>query len=222
MRKLLLAIVAVTVGFTSCKKKENPAPTTASVMFVNGCAGTTGVDVAVNSVSQGGNLAFLKNWGYKQITAGTSTSINFTLTNLGTPLTSSTESLAVGAHYSAFAAGLITGTSLVFTTDDLTAPAAGMAKVRFVNLSSDTLSTSCYIGATKLFSDITYKSCTPFKEVAAASGVKVAMVDQTVLTSSGDLTGQNLAAGKIYTFMLTGTAKGTSSSVLTLTMIGNN
>lgn len=222
MRRILLVIAAIAVGFTGCKKKDNSAPTTASVMFVNGCAGTTGIDVAVNSVSQVGNLSFLKNSGYKQINAGTSVSINFALTNLGTPLTSSTESLAVGAHYSAFAAGLITGSSFVLTTDDLTAPAAGMVKVRFINLSSDTLSTSCYIAATKLYSDIGYKTCTPFKEIAAVSGVKVAMIDQTVLTSSGDLTGQNLSSGKIYTFMLTGSAKGTGTSALTLTMISNN
>jgi len=57
--------------------------------------------------------------------------------------------------------------------------------------------------------------------VAATTG-KVGMFDQVTPTNSGIITSQALVAGKIYTFIFTGTAAGTGSSVLTLTPINNN
>ena len=227
MRKILLSltVVAVTLGFTACKKKSDPAPTNANVMFVNGCAGATNIDAHVSGKTVNGatNIAFMKNSGYKQVAAGASLPVEFYLTGLGTQLNTSTQTLAIGAYYSVYSAGIVTNTSLVFTTDDLTAPTmTGKAKVRFINLSSDNLNTSCYIGSTKLDSNVASKSYTSFHEVAEGSSLKVAMIDQTILTNSGQITGQTLSAGKIYTFMLTGAASGTGSSALTLTVINNN
>jgi Domain of unknown function (DUF4397) len=226
MRRILLAIVAVTVGFTSCKKKESPAPTTASVMFVNGCAGAVNLDAFVNNtkLNEASNIAFLKNSGYKQVTAASGVNIVFSLTGQGTPLMNGTESLTIGKNYSAFGAGLVNNNAFVFTTDDLTVPSAGKAKVRFINLSADNLNTDCYVAGVKLDSNITYKTCTPFVEVNPGTALKILMVDKVNASYSGELLGQTLAVGKIYTFMLTGTsAVGASgSSVLTLTMIGNN
>ncbi len=227
MKKALLSlsVLAVILAFTACKK-NNPAPAnTANVMFVNGCAGTVNVDVSVNNtkLNSASNLAFLKNSGYQSIAQGTAVPIAFALTATGTPLISATESLTTNAHYSVFAGGLVSGTStsLVFATDDLTAPSSGMAKVRFINLSSDNLNTSCYVGSIKVDSNVAYKTCTPFFEVSPITA-KIAMIDQVVLTNSGELSGQQISAGKIYTFMLTGTSTGSLTSVLTLTLINNN
>ena len=228
MKKLLLSfsVIALIAGFAACKK-SSPGPTNnASVMFVNGCAGTVNTDVSINNTKlpAASNLAFLKNSGYQPVTAGAGVNFAFALTATGTPLISVTESLTANTSYSAFTGGLVTGTStsFVMTTDDLSAPATGMAKVRFINLSADNLNTSCYMGATKLDSNIGYKTCTPFSQVSPITGVKIAMIDQTVLTNSGELINQQISAGKIYTFMLTGASTGTGTSALTLTLINNN
>lgn len=228
MKKILLSFAVATVvfAFPSCKK-SSPAPATnANVMFVNGCAGSVATDIDINNVklASASNLPFLKNSGYQPVAAGSGVNFTFLLTATNTPLITFTESMSAVVNYSAFTGGLVTGTSTsyVFTQDDLTAPTSGMAKVRFINLSSDNLNTSCYIGSTKIDSNVGYKTCTPFFQVPATTG-KVAMIDQVVLTSSGELTGQTLSAGKIYTFMLTGTASvSTGSSALTLTLINNN
>jgi hypothetical protein len=226
MKKLLVSfsVLAMVIAFASCKK-NNPGPaTTANVTFVNGCAGVANTDISVNSTKlvAASNLAFLKSSGYQPITAGTSVVFAFGITTTGTPLNSATESITAGSnYYSAFSAGIVTNTALVFTSDDLSAPAAGMAKVRFINLSADPLNTSCYIGSAKLDSNIAYKAYTPFFNVAPTTA-KIAMIDQTVLTSSGEISGQQIVAGKIYTFMLTGTSSGTLTSQLTLTPISNN
>jgi hypothetical protein len=226
MKKALLSlsVIAVVFSFSACNKKDTTPPNTASVMFVNGCAGASNVDVSVNGtkLNSASNLAFLKNSGYQSITAGSNT-LAYTLTATGTPLVNTTQTLTASVHYSFFTGGLVTGTSttFVFTTDDVTAPSSGKAKVRFINLSSDNLNTSCYIGSVKIDSNVGYKTCTPFFEIMPTTA-KVSIIDQAVLSNSGEILGQSIVAGKIYTFMLTGTSGGNGSSALTLTAINNN
>ena len=55
-----------------------------------------------------------------------------------------------------------------------------------------------------------------------ATTAKVGMFDQVTPTNSGLILTQGLSAGKIYTFILTGTSTGSGTSVLTLTAINNN
>ncbi len=228
MRKsfLSLSVLAVALCFTACKKKDNTPANTAKIMFVHGCAaGATPInlDAKVNGVAVAGaaNKAFKQTSGYQNITSGAS-SISFFVTGLS-ELVSGSATTVTNSSYTAFAGGSITAPSFVFATDDLAAPASGMAKVRFVNLCPDGLNTSCYVGPAKIDSNVGYKTCTPFYQVAVSSTtVKIAMIDQAVLTNSGQLNAEQLSAGKIYTFVLTGTAAGTGSSALTLTRIGNN
>jgi len=229
MKKILLAgfsiIMLVTVN--ACKKNDNTPSNTASVMFVNGCAGTNNVDVTVNGtkVPAAANLPFLKSSGYQAITAGSGLTIAYSLSATATPLISDNETLTAGLHYSSFTGGLVTGTSTAtaFAIDDLTPPPAGMAKVRFVNLCIDNLTTGCYVGLTKIDSNVAYKTCTPFFNVTGATTAKISMIDQANAAISAAISNQTLTAGKIYTFMLTGTsAVSSGTSSLTLTVINNN
>ena len=225
MRKsLLLATIAVFALF-SCKKKDNTPSNSANLMFVHACApGATPINVdgkvSGTSVAGATNISFLKNSGYKPVTAASGLTISFAVTGLA-QLCTGTGSLAVGSSYTAFAGGNVTAPSLLFTTDDLSAPTAGNAKIRFVNLCADGLSASCYVGATKLDSNVSYMKCTPYYTVAATTA-KVAMIDQVVLTNSAQLINQNLVAGKIYTYIFTGSSTGSGTSSLMLTMIANN
>ena len=221
---LLLPVLSI-VAFAACKKSSSSPANTAYVMFVHGCAaGATPINLDGKAnytiVPGAGNMPFLKNSGYQPVTAGTSVGLSFFVTGLDT-LTSAIESLTANNHYTAFAGGSITAPVFVFTSDNISAPSSGMAKVRFVNLSSDNLNMSCYVGLTKVDSNVAYRACTPFTEIAPVTA-KIAMIDQVVLSNSGQITSQQIAAGKIYTFMLTGTATGSGTSVLTLTVINNN
>ena len=225
MKKFLLSIAVLAVSISACKKNNNAPANTAGVMFAHGCAAgaaTVNLDALDNgkAVSGATNMAFLRNSGYQNLTAGAGMNLAFNATGLSA-LTSGSVTLVANNHYTAFAGGSITAPVFVFTSDDLTAPTTGNAKVRFINLCPDGLNTSCYIGTTKLDSNVGYKSCTQYFEVAPSTG-KVAMIDQVVLANSAVLNGQSIAAGKIYTFMLTGTVAGSGTSVLTLTPINNN
>lgn len=216
---LTLAVIAL---LPACSKNNSSPSTTANVMFVDGCAGTTNVDVSVNNtkISAATNLAFLKNSGYQQIIKGTD-SISFVLSNLGTPLKSASSTFAVNSYYSVFVAGLITGSAIVITNDDLTVPTSGNAKIRFVNLSSDALSETANVGNTAIATVITSQGVSAFSQVAAGS-YTIKAGDPSNINTVVSIGPQQLSAGKIYTIMLTGTLSGTASSGLTLTLINNN
>jgi hypothetical protein len=227
MKKTLLSLSVIALAaFASCGKKDSTPSNAANVMFVNGCVSptTTNLDGKINNVTVNGatNISYLRSSGYKSVTAVTGAAVTMNVTSLGTLLVGGTQTFAVNNHYSVFAGGMNVAPSYVFTTDDLTAPASGKAKVRFVNLCGDNLNVSCYLGATKIDSNIGYKTCTRYYEVANGS-LNVTMVDQAVLVNSASITNQTLLGGKIYTFMLTGTTTAsTTDAALKVTAINNN
>ena len=223
MKKIFLSFSILAIaGFSACKK-SSPAPSnSAIVMFVNGSAGTSSIDVSTNNnkVQAATNLAFLVNSGYQYVTAG-SENIAIVLTNLGTPLKSATANFTANAHYSVFAGGLVTNPSIVVTADDLAAPSSGNAKIRFVNLSNDALTETANIGTTAFATGITSQSYSSFSEVASGS-YTIKAGDPSNISTVVSVGPSQLSAGKIYTVMLTGTLSGTSTSGLTLTIINNN
>jgi hypothetical protein len=227
MKNVIISILALSgmAVFAGCHKSSSGPSTTASVMFVHGCAAGTAAVVLngeINGTIVGGaaNLSFLSNSGYGTVTQGNGLNLVFAVSGLS-PLDSQTVSITAGNHYSAFASGSITAPTICFTADDLTAPAAGYAKVRFANLSSDKFTTTCFAGSSELDSTLAYNQCSPYFQVAAGT-LKIGMYDQSNPNNSGVITNQSLMAGKIYTFMLTGTFSATiGTSVLTLTAIIN-
>ncbi len=220
----LFSFVVVALAFAGCSKTNNGPSNTASVMFVNGCNGSSNIDTKIGGtkLTSASNIAYFNNSGYQTVTAGTGVSVNYYLTNQGTPLCNGTPTFAAGSHYSVFAGGIITAPTFVVTTDDVTAPAAGKAKVRFINLSSEALNESFYIGSSKLDSNISPGSYSGFSEVTATTGVQVLIQDPAQPTLLAQIASQPLLAGKIYTIMLSGTSTGTGSGVLTVTVINNN
>ena len=224
MKKIWILSVAtlITLSFSNCKKSNNGPSTTASVMFVNGAAGTTTLTGEANtaSVSNAASVSFLGNSGYQNVTQGSET-LSFVIPGINTTLASGTETLTAGAHYSAFAGGLSTNGKFVFTTDDLTAPASGMAKLRVVNLSPDALSLTTYVDNAAVDSGVSSASYSQFFSVAAGSH-KLTVGDGSAIISLVVLNSQQLSAGKIYTLIYTGTGTGTGTAGYTITLIGNN
>jgi hypothetical protein len=225
MKNTLFSILAI--GFIAlsagCSKSSNNAPpTTANVMFFDGCAGTTNVDVSANGTKIGAasSLAFLKNSSYQPVTQGND-SFSFVLTNLGTPLKSGTFSLVAGTSYSIFTGGLITGATILSIADDLTAPTAGNCKIRFVNLSTDAMSVTANVGNTAIATAITSQGFSSFSQVAAGS-YTIKAGDPANINTVISVGPQQLSAGSIYTIVLTGTLTGTGVSALTLTLITNH
>jgi len=212
--------------FLSCKKNtDTPSTptTTANLMFVNGCAGPTFMNVSVNGTILAGasDLNFLTNSGYQVFTSGAA--MNLEISVFSVPDSSSSNSngsFSPGIYYSFFTGGSLTNTTFVESIDDLSAPATGMAKVRFVNLSVDSLNLNCYIGNQKVDSNVSFGIVSQFVSVSATNET-VLLQDPSRLTDSAMLSGQSFLAGKIYTIMFTGTQSGTHTNKPTLTVIDN-
>ena len=230
MKLTILSICAIAMisVLPSCKKSSSAPATTAGVMFVNGTTGTSAVNVSAGGVTVNGgtNIVFQKSSGYQNVTAGSAVTIAYSETSSGATaqLKSASETFAVNGHYSVFSGGIFTNPTIVMAADDLTAPASGNTKVRFVNLSPDNLTVSCFVGLTKVDSNIAPGGYSPFIEMSAVTSKSVTLQDQTSTIVQANINSQTFAAGKIYTVLLTGTsAAGTSgSAVLGLAVINNN
>ena len=223
---LLLSACIVALGGTfSCKKSSNnPPANSASLMVVNGCTGTGTIGVSATSggtaVNNASAMAYLKSSGYQFVTAGTSVNIAFSLAGVGA-LSNGTMDMTTNAHYSVFAGGSITHPSFVGTGDDLTV-VAGMAKVRFVNLSPDNLNEKCYVGTLAVDSNIFANTVGQFHSISPVSGVSLNVYDpSTVPPAPTVLSGVTFSAGKIYTVVLTGTTAGSGAPGLALTVLDN-
>lgn len=228
MRKNLVIAAAIIASLASCSKKDDhnttttPTKPTAKVMFTNACIGTGNLDVYLNDsiLNKASNIAYMANSGYVSINPG-SAKTAFVLQNANIDLVDTTLTYTANANYSVFATGAVNKASLFTTTDDLTVPASGKAKVRLINLSADNLSESMYVGNTKIDSGVIYKEATPFVTVNAGTS-NVIVQDPNNVPMSKTLSGQVFASGKIYTIILTGTSNASGNSALTLTVINNN
>src|SRR5690606_20994123 len=114
---------------------------------------------------------------YINIRSGASVKVGFVRASSQGEIASKTENFTTGSSYSIFAVGNGTTNSpsaVVVVSDDLTAPATGMAKVRFANLSAEPDFVMSGVvsgtnGSIKLDSNITTNKVTPFREVAAGN-----------------------------------------------------
>ena len=225
VRKSFAALLcfAAVISVVGCKKKDDTPPNSANVAFVNACAGTPGIDAKVNNTNVSGavNLGFLGNSGYKAITAGSPVTLAYFLTNVGTPVSKLSTTLATGANYTAFCSGILTAPTFLLVSDDLTAPSSSNAKIRFVNLSSDNMSVTANAQTTVFASAITSLKASDFFSIPAGT-YEIKAGDLTNLATIVTAGPKQLAAGKIYTVIMTGTLAGTDQSALHVTLLNNN
>ncbi len=222
-RVLGLWVCAVFFLLMGCSKSAAPL-NSADVLFVNGCADAGFVSVKANSISVSGatGIGYLANSGYKYVTAGTGVNLTFFEDNGVTPLANQAENMVAAVHYSAFVGGVASNPIYIFTTDDLTPPAAGNAKVRFVNLSPDNINESVTANDTLIAQGIGVNTASSFYEIAAGYYVIGAFDpgNKNMVINGDSLV---LAKGKIYTVMLSGSQTGTGITMApALTFINNN
>ena len=215
--------VSVSILCFSCKKHSDTQPNVKfNVMFVNGCIGMTYMYGSVDGkmITVDNDLPFLTNTGYQIIT--TDSVLNFGYQIPGSYGSGENIIFTAGQSYSVFLGGSLTsGVDFSYSHDDLSPPAAGMAKVRFINLSVDSLNLNCFISGQKLDSNVSFGIITPFSQIAATTSGDAVFLQDPSRPESAMLSGQSFESGQIYTVMLTGTLNGTLTSQLALTVINN-
>ncbi len=224
---LAAAAVAVLAAFTvvGCSKdsKSNPvAPVqTASAMVVHASPNAPAVDLVVDGGLAGSGLAFPNNTAYLSLSSG-SHAVKVNVAGTSTTVINANVDLAAGAHYSVFACDSVSKIAPLVLTDDLTAPAAGKAHVRFIHLSPNAPAVDVAVqGGPVLFSNTAFKGYSAFTPVNAGTydlEVRLAGTSTVVLP----LPGITLQAGKIYTVFAKGFVGGAGAQALGAQIIVNN
>jgi hypothetical protein len=212
--KYLFLLLALAVAFlSSCSKDDdNTVNASAYVMVTNAAEGSAAQDFYLDNAKLNSSAtAYATSSSYLAANQGNHTA-QFTNTGTTTANASFTLALQGGQYYSVYYTGGATASSnnYVTTQDDLTAPAAGKAKVKFVHLSSAAASTVDFgISATnKLVTGLAYKAASAYYTVDAnttfflyASGSTTAALSIPVV----------IQAGKIYTIYVSGNTTATIS-----------
>lgn len=212
----------------SCGKKDTPDPVqppaqVAHAMFMNACIGAAPLKVNLNEVSISSitSLNTLDKTAYLELAPATQVKTAFVTQSSNVELAKTMQDYTVNTYYSVFATGLVNNPSVLVTTDDISAPAGNLAKVRFINLSPDNLSETVYVGSNKIDSNVDYKEATGFRSITAGT-YNVIVQDPNNVPLSQNLQSQQFTSGKVYTLILTGTQNGSNEAALKLSIINNN
>lgn len=209
MRLMALAIMPA-VMLVSCDEDDDdtlPQQDEARVMVVHASPDAPGVDLYVDDVKVNSTaLVYPNNTGYLTVEAG-NREIRVNATGTTTSVIEGSLNFIKDQNYSIFATGSLTANDIepLVLTDDLTAPASGNAKVRFVHLSPDapTVDVAVTGETTPLFDAQDFRDATGFISVPAGTyDLEVRLdSDNSVVLPVADV---QLQAGKIYTIFAKG------------------
>jgi len=198
------------------------APATASVMVTHASPDAPGVDLLVDGIMVNSQaLNFPDNTGYLTVNAGTR---NFMVNASGTSFTVIDETMTIGAgmNYSVFAVDELNNIRALVLQDNLNAPAAGKAHVRFAHLSPDAPAVDITLtDGTVIFGNVAFGEHVDFTPLDAGMydlEVRVAGTNTVAL----ELPGISLMNGAIYTVFAKGFLNGEGSQALGAEIIVNN
>jgi hypothetical protein len=214
-------LMSSAVLFTSCEKDED-VHEHANVMVVHASPDAPGVDLLVDGTKKNSAaLNFPNNTGYLELEAGTR-NLKVNVAGTSTTVINADVPFTKDMSYSVFAVDSVSVISAIVLTDDLTAPAAGNAHVRFIHLSPDAPAVDVAVASsgTVVFGNKAFKEYTAFTPLAAGAynlDVRVAGTSTVALV----LPTINLEAGKIYTVYAKGFLGGTGAQALGAEIIVN-
>jgi hypothetical protein len=192
-----------------------------NVLAVHASPDAPAVDLLVDNIVRGTGLAYPNNTGYLNPLAGTR-NIKINVSGTATSVIDANLRVLPGASYSVFAVDAVANISPLVLNDDLTAPAAGNAHVRFVHLSPDAQAVDITLtDGTVVFGNRSFKEFTPFTPLGAGTynlEVRLAGTTTTVLPLPGIV----LEDGKIYTVFARGFVNGSAGQELGAQIIVHN
>lgn len=224
--KTLVFALTLTSIFSSCKKdKDNPTPTPkpANLSIIHAAPGTPELSFFVDKVKKNTKaLTYNTVIEYQSINSG-KRELSVTKKDVTDILVKSELTLAADKSYSAFVTDK-TGNALVVVLDDLSAPAADKAKIRFINLSPDAGSIDLAVtGKTEvLLAKKAFKEASDFAnttEVGAEINFEIRENGKTTVLAT--LPKVKIEKGKIYTIYAKGLKAATNDTKLGLTVITN-
>jgi hypothetical protein len=220
----LIAMVTA-LAVTGCGDDDDSNPMApaaqARVMAVHASPDAPAVDLLVDNAVVGTGLTFPNNTGYLSLGAGAH-NVKVNVSGTSTTVINADVTVSAGSNYSVFACDSVSQISAIVLADDLTAPAAGKAHVRFVHLSPNAPAVDVAVaGGPVVFANTAFKGFSAFTPVDAGTynlEVRPAGTGTVVLA----LNGVALQAGKIYTVFARGFVGGSGAQELGAQIIVNN
>ncbi|MBE9586241.1 DUF4397 domain-containing protein [Mucilaginibacter sp. JRF] len=223
--KPAVGLLGIALMFTACSDDDNvsPAPGVANLAVVHAAPGSPELSLSVNGTKSNiKKLTFGTFIGYANINEGNA---EFSITKKDSTkvLTKSTAALKSGKYYSLIIADVPAKTAFTLVEDDLTAPAADKAKVRFVNLSPDggSLDLSITGQTTPLYTKTAFKAATAFTAVTPGAELNFEIRENTKPEVLAKIEKVKIEKGKIYTIWAKGLKAATDSTKLSLGVITN-
>jgi hypothetical protein len=205
--KNLLAATALSLGLISCSKNDDYTPAQISgISIIHASPTTEKLDVyidnnraSVTDFSFGTKMDYLNAYSGKR-------RFDVAKTGGSASLKSELFTLEPREGYSLFVIDKLETINFLFLKDDLTKPASGKARIRFVNLSPDAGALNLSIGnsTTDLFTNKVFKEYSTFEAIDAAEKVTFNVKNKTTGVSEAILVDVKIEDGKIYTIYAKG------------------
>ena len=223
MAMLMIALTTV-FSFSACSDDEDAATPAAAgkLMIIHASPDAPAVDLLLDGTKLNSSAVnYTDNTAYISAAAGTRV---LKVNVAGTSTTALQASLSVvsGKNYSVFAIDSVSNLSGLVVEDNLAAPAAGKAHVRYIHLSPDAPAVDVAVtGGGVVFGNQSFEDFTAFTPLDANTynlEVRLAGTSTVVLPLPGIV----LTAGKIYTVYAKGFVGGTGAQALGAEIIVNN
>ena len=223
----LMSLAVVTLLVTSCDKDDDDDSSKSKVMVVHASPNAPNVDVRINNSVALTNVAYPTNSNYTELNSG-SNNIKVSPATTTTYVIDATVNLEANKNYSVFAIDSVSKIKAAVVSDDLAAPAAGKAHVRFFHFSPNAPAVDIAVTGgpvlfpNRIFNDqatnSTQANFTPVDAGTYNLEVRPAGTNTVVLA----LPNITLTAGKIYTVFAKGFLGGAGAEALGAQIIVNN
>ena len=208
MLKALTPIFFLMIMLNACKKKdETPVDTNTppKLAITHMAPGSSEISLYTDGTKLGSTpISYLASSEYLSSSAGKK-ELSITIKDQNTVIPKTTFEFKQSANYGLFVTDIPGKTNLLITEDDLTNPATGKAKIRFINLSPDAGNLDFNVkGKQALFSNMGFKSVTKFEQMDAANEIvfEVRETGKTELLFASPVI--KIETGKIYTILARG------------------
>lgn len=216
--KVIIAAFALAIGFASCSKTKSTPIQISGLSIIHASPTTEKLDVYIdNTRATATDFAFGTKMDYLNAYSGNR---RVDVAKQGTSVSLKSEVITLDPQlgYSLFVIDKLENVKFLLLKDDLTAPATGKAKVRFVNLSpdSDPLDLAVVGKTDPIATNKAFKDFSTFEVIDAADKVTFNVKNKTTGAILATLTDVKIETGKIYTVY----AKGLKASTDAPTLFG--
>lgn len=206
---LLIAAAGVTLGLSSCSDDDGiNAGESVNVKVVNAAESSRPQDVYIEGTKINSSaVSYLESTNYITTpNSGNDRKIEFRTSNSTEVYETEDADLRSNKNYTFFLTGTGSSADIEVVEDNLTAPASGKAKVRFVHVSNaSSEKVDIYNGTTKVLAGAERGDVTEFIELdGGLRTIGVTTAGNDSMSAVKSLTIQNLEAGKIYTVLIYG------------------